>query len=243
MDSTRSASLIWSRRNTTKRFRLFTTRSGARSTGLIRCTTRRWPMSRRATIGPAIRAYQEAIRLTPQYSYLPYNLGLVYQRLNRRKDAETAYLKGGHARAQFGRAIQRAGHIEGLRGQASRSRAALSRGLAEESETAAGAAQSGAAAGGRERTARQEAIDLWRENLRQSPDYLPSRLSLAGALAAQGDNAGADRRIPQGAGGQARLRCGAHRAGRCSGQDQRSRRRARSASSGNEAGFAGSGAV
>jgi Flp pilus assembly protein TadD len=41
----------------------------------------------------AIRAYQEAIRLTPQYSYLPYNLGLVYQRLNRRKDAETAYTK------------------------------------------------------------------------------------------------------------------------------------------------------
>ena len=37
----------------------------------------------------------------------------------------------------------------------------------------------------------KEAIDLWRENLRQSPDYLPSRLSLAGALAAQGDNAGA----------------------------------------------------
>jgi predicted negative regulator of RcsB-dependent stress response len=37
----------------------------------------------------------------------------------------------------------------------------------------------------------REAIDLWRENLRQSPDYLPSRLSLAGALATQGDNAGA----------------------------------------------------
>jgi len=37
----------------------------------------------------------------------------------------------------------------------------------------------------------QEAIDLWRENLRQSPDYLPSRLSLAGALAAAGDNTNA----------------------------------------------------
>jgi predicted negative regulator of RcsB-dependent stress response len=34
----------------------------------------------------------------------------------------------------------------------------------------------------------KEAIDLLRENLRQSPDYLPSRLSLAGALAEQGDN-------------------------------------------------------
>jgi tetratricopeptide (TPR) repeat protein len=27
-----------------------------------------------------------------------------------------------------------------------------------------------------------EAIDLWRDNLKRSPDYLPSRLSLAGAL-------------------------------------------------------------
>src|SRR5581483_7647734 len=41
----------------------------------------------------AIRAYQQAIRLAPEYSYLPYNLGLVYQRINRRKDAEAAYRK------------------------------------------------------------------------------------------------------------------------------------------------------
>src|SRR5262249_2133353 len=27
-----------------------------------------------------------------------------------------------------------------------------------------------------------EALDLWRDNLKRSPDYLPSRLSLAGAL-------------------------------------------------------------
>jgi predicted negative regulator of RcsB-dependent stress response len=37
----------------------------------------------------------------------------------------------------------------------------------------------------------KEAIDLWRENLRQSADYLPSRLSLAEALARQGDSAAA----------------------------------------------------
>jgi tetratricopeptide (TPR) repeat protein len=36
---------------------------------------------------------------------------------------------------------------------------------------------------------RPEAIQLWRQNLTQSPEYLPSRLSLAGALAAAGDNA------------------------------------------------------
>jgi len=37
----------------------------------------------------------------------------------------------------------------------------------------------------------KEAVDLWRENLRQSPDYLASRLSLAGELADQGDNGAA----------------------------------------------------
>ncbi len=38
---------------------------------------------------------------------------------------------------------------------------------------------------------RPEAIQLWRENLAQSPDHLPSRLSLAETLAASNDHAGA----------------------------------------------------
>ena len=36
-----------------------------------------------------------------------------------------------------------------------------------------------------------EAIELWRANLRESSDYLPSRLSLAETLTASGDLAGA----------------------------------------------------
>ncbi len=31
------------------------------------------------------------MRITPQFSYLPYDLGLVYQRINRRREAEAAY--------------------------------------------------------------------------------------------------------------------------------------------------------
>jgi tetratricopeptide (TPR) repeat protein len=42
-----------------------------------------------------------------------------------------------------------------------------------------------------EKNRQPEAIDLWRANLQQSPDYLPSRLSLAATLASTGDNAGA----------------------------------------------------
>ncbi len=33
------------------------------------------------------------MKITPQYSYLPYNLGLVYQRLNLRREAEASYRK------------------------------------------------------------------------------------------------------------------------------------------------------
>jgi tetratricopeptide (TPR) repeat protein len=39
----------------------------------------------------AIAAYRDAIRLAPQYSYLPYNLGLVFQKTNRGGEAEDAY--------------------------------------------------------------------------------------------------------------------------------------------------------
>ena len=49
----------------------------------------------------AIRSYQQAMKLTPQFSYLPYNLGLVYQRMNRRREAETGIPPGDGARARI----------------------------------------------------------------------------------------------------------------------------------------------
>jgi Flp pilus assembly protein TadD len=42
-----------------------------------------------------------------------------------------------------------------------------------------------------EKDRQPEAIELWRANLRQAPEDIPSLLSLAETLAAQGDNAGA----------------------------------------------------
>jgi tetratricopeptide (TPR) repeat protein len=47
--------------------------------------------TQRGNYDAAIAQYQQAIAIEPTYSYLPYNLGLLYQRINRRGDAETSY--------------------------------------------------------------------------------------------------------------------------------------------------------
>src|SRR5665213_99506 len=143
----------------------------------------------------AIRAYQEAIRLTPQYSYLPYNLGLVYQRLNRRKDAETAYTKAEMLAPNSAEPYNALGTLkasEGKRADAEQ----LYREALQKDPSLLPARHNLALLLADQKGREAEAIDLWRENLRQSlassgMDYLPSRLSLAEALAAQGDNAGA----------------------------------------------------
>jgi tetratricopeptide (TPR) repeat protein len=143
----------------------------------------------------AIRAYQEAIRLTPQYSYLPYNLGLVYQRLNRRKDAEAAYTKAERLAPNSAEPYNALGTLkasEGKRADAEQ----LYRQALQKSPNLLPARHNLALLLADQKGREMEAINLWRENLRVSlqsgsGDYLPSRLSLAGALAAQGDNASA----------------------------------------------------
>ncbi len=138
----------------------------------------------------AIRAYQEAIRLTPQYSYLPYNLGLVYQRLNRRNDAEASYRKAVSLAPNSAEPYNALGTLkasEGKRGEAEQHyRNALQR-----NANLLPARHNLALLLADEKNRQQEAIDLWRENLRQSPDYFASRLSLAATLAARADNAAA----------------------------------------------------
>jgi tetratricopeptide (TPR) repeat protein len=138
----------------------------------------------------AIRAYQEAIRLTPQYSYLPYNLGLVYQRLNRRKDAEASYKKATALAPDSAEPYNALGTLkasEGKRDEAER----LYREALQKNSNLLAARHNLALLLADEKNRQQEAIDLWRVNLQQSPDYLPSRLSLASTLASAGDNAGA----------------------------------------------------
>lgn len=138
----------------------------------------------------AIRSYQQAIRLTPQYSYLPYNLGLVYQRLNRKKDAESSYRKAISLSPDSAESYNAMGTLkasEGKRGDAERwYRDALQR-----NPNLLPARHNLAILLDSEKNRQPEAIELWRANLRQSPEYLPSLLSLAGALTDAGDRTGA----------------------------------------------------
>jgi tetratricopeptide (TPR) repeat protein len=143
----------------------------------------------------AIRAYQEAIRLTPQYSYLPYNLGLVYQRLNRRKDAETAYMKAEMLAPNSAEPYNALGTLKASEGKRADAEQLYKQAL-QKNPALLPARHNLALLLADQKGREKEAIDLWRENLRQAlastgGDYLPSRLSLAGTLAAQDDNAGA----------------------------------------------------
>ena len=136
----------------------------------------------------AIRAYQEAIRLTPQYSYLPYNLGLVYQRLNRHKDAEAAYTKAEMLAPNSAEPYNALGALKASEGKRADAEKLYQQALQKDSSFLA--ARHNLALLIADQPGRgPEAIQLWRQNLTQSPDYLPSRLSLAGALATAGENA------------------------------------------------------
>jgi Tfp pilus assembly protein PilF len=134
----------------------------------------------------AIREYQNAMRLAPDASYLPYNLGLVYQRINRRREAEAAYRKAIALAPQSGEPYNALGALkttEGKRAEAER----LYRRALEKNEALLPARHNLALLLWNVTGRRPEAIDLWRANLKRVPEYLPSLLSLADALAEQGD--------------------------------------------------------
>jgi tetratricopeptide (TPR) repeat protein len=129
----------------------------------------------------AIRTYQQAIRLTPQYSYLPYNLGLVYQRLNRRKDAEAAYRKAIALAPELAEPYNALGSLKASTGK-SREAEQFYRQALEKNSGMLAARHNLALLLSEKKERLPEAIELWRENLKRSPDYLASRLSLAAAL-------------------------------------------------------------
>ncbi|MDP8979563.1 MAG: tetratricopeptide repeat protein [Acidobacteriota bacterium] len=138
----------------------------------------------------AIRAYQDAMRLTPNYAYLPYNLGLVYQRINRRKEAEASYRQAIELEPELAPPYNALGTLkasEGKRAEAER----LYRQALEKKPGFVEARYNLGLLLASEKSRQTEAISLWRENENQAPDSLPSRLSLAEALAASGDAKGA----------------------------------------------------
>ena len=133
----------------------------------------------------AIRSYQQGMRLAPQYSYLPYNLGLVYQRLNRREDAQAAYRKALSLSPNLGEPYNALALLDASSGHFAGAERLYREALDKNPGLLAARHNLAVLLSGKpDRTA--EAIDLWRANLAKTPDYLPSRLSLAEALAAQG---------------------------------------------------------
>ena len=138
----------------------------------------------------AIRAYQDAIRLAPQASYLPYNLGLVYQRANRRKEAERSYLEAVRLAPNSAEPYNALGTLKAAAGKREDAEGYYKKALERDSRSLA-ARHNLALLLSAQQARRAEAVALWRQNLAQTPDHLPSRLSLAETLAQQGDNAAA----------------------------------------------------
>jgi tetratricopeptide (TPR) repeat protein len=138
----------------------------------------------------AIKYYQQAIKLTPQYSYLPYNLGLVYQRLNRTKDADSAYRAALKLAPNSAEPYNALGTLKAAQGKRAEAEQFYKDALTRNPKLYSARHNLALLLSG-DKNRQQEAIDLWRENLRQSPGFTASQLSLAETLAARGDNAGA----------------------------------------------------
>ena len=105
------------------------------------------------------------MRITPQFSYLPYNLGLVYQRLNRRREAEAEYRKAMALCARFRGAAQRARFAESVRRQSCRSRKVLSRLRSQRMPICFAARHNLAVLLAESKDRQTEAIDLYKQNL------------------------------------------------------------------------------
>jgi len=70
----------------------------------------------------AIKSYQRGIDVAPQYFYLPYNLGALYQSLNRLHDAEVLYKKAIKADDTKGEPYNALGTIRAIQGKRAEAR-------------------------------------------------------------------------------------------------------------------------
>jgi tetratricopeptide (TPR) repeat protein len=153
----------------------------------------------------AIASYQEAMRLAPQFAYLPYNLGLIYQRLHRNSEAEQMYRlaieKAGRLRDEIrsrhlAMADNALGYLKASTGSKKEAEELYRKAMALDDNLLEARHNLAALLCGRRKRpdgacssdTAQEALGLWQRNIAINPDYLPSRLSLARAFAARGEN-------------------------------------------------------
>jgi tetratricopeptide (TPR) repeat protein len=147
----------------------------------------------------AIEAYDAAMRIAPAYSYLPYNLGLLYERLNQMDLAEKNFhlaVKRAEMRAKrlsvsSENWVERAAPLNALstlylnEGRTRLAAKQLDAALTADPTYVPALHNKGIMLVARGR--RQEAILQWRYALALDSEYLPSRISLAEALAAAHD--------------------------------------------------------
>jgi tetratricopeptide (TPR) repeat protein len=128
----------------------------------------------------AVADLQAAAGLAPGYFYLPYGLGLLYQRMNRLGEAREAYRKSALLAPERAEPLNGLGSVDMLQGKwksaEKRFRSALLlRGQLPLAENAARHNLGIVLA--RKRKTRDEALDLWKQN----GDYAPSRIRSAEA--------------------------------------------------------------
>jgi tetratricopeptide (TPR) repeat protein len=136
----------------------------------------------------AIRLYRQAILLTPRFSYLHYNLAVVYERVNRRKEAELEFRKAIELSPDLADAYNGLGSIEAASGKFAAAENSYRHALQLNPALYAARQNLAVLLAGRPGR-RTDAIALWRDNLARNPEFLPSRLSLAEALASDPDPA------------------------------------------------------
>ena len=131
----------------------------------------------------AIRSYTQAMRLAPKVSYLPYNLGLVYQRTGRRKEAERYYRQAMSITPDSAEPYNALGTVKASQGKRADAERLYKQAL-EKNPKLLAARSNLALLLSTQANRFVEAEQLWKQNLADAPDHLPSRLALAEAFAA-----------------------------------------------------------
>jgi tetratricopeptide (TPR) repeat protein len=151
--------------------------------------------SERGDYDGAIRLYEYAMAMAPRYSYLPYNLGLLYSRLGDFENASRWFQKAAQVLEANGSlhsgAWRERARVWNALGTVARSQGRDSKALEM--------FQKALEDDGNDRNARHnlalllakrrdfaKADELWRANIVEAPDFLPSRIAYAESLAQRG---------------------------------------------------------
>jgi tetratricopeptide (TPR) repeat protein len=151
--------------------------------------------SERGDYDEAIRFYQYAMSIAPRYSYLPYNLGLLYERLGDFGNAaiwfEKARLvldasgrRAGSAWPERARVWNALGTVARSQNRDARAFELFQKALAD--DPGDNNARHNLALLQAKRRDFAQADALWQKNIQANPDFLPTRIAYAESLAERG---------------------------------------------------------